>query len=201
MIGYLKGQVLHLSDKKATLLCASGIGYEISYAQNLSIGDEISVFISHIIREAHQELYSFESSSEKDIFEMLLSVKGVGPKSAYSLVYAVGVESLISAIQFEQKKIITQAPGIGAKAASQIILDLKDKFSSVEFMQKFKAHTSHIASKSNGVEGGSVLRDALMACSELGFSEKKVLPVAQKILEKQSFDKAEDLISVILKEL
>ena len=126
MIGYLNGEILFKTNQKIIIGTKSGVGYEVNIQVHAMVGEIISLYISQIIRENSQELFGFTTANEKEIFELLLTVSGVGPKSAYSLVTNVGSTALADAILFEDKKILQSAPGIGPKAASQIILDLKN---------------------------------------------------------------------------
>ena len=127
MIGFLEGKVLFSDGQETLLTTASGVGYEIRTGELFSRGQRVRLYISHIIREAAQELFGFSKMREKKLFELILSVKGVGPKGAHALVQTLGFEGVMNAIQFESKKSLQQAPGVGAKAAAQILLDLKGK--------------------------------------------------------------------------
>lgn len=127
MIGYLVGEVLFSDGKELIIKTNDGIGYQIYMSGLLVEGSLAEVFVSHVFKDAGQELFGFETLREKKLFELLCSVKGVGPKSAYSLISALGSETIIQSVQLENKKVLTKAPGVGAKAAAQICLDLGDK--------------------------------------------------------------------------
>lgn len=216
MIGHLQGEVLFSDGVETIILTNSGIGYQVYIQQVLPEGSGASIFISHVIREASEELYGFKTIREKKMFELLTSVKGVGPKSAFSLVGALGVDPIINAILFDDNKTLTKAPGIGNKAASQMILDLQNKISKVK-MYSNKSKGPHamntlpsIEVEEAAVEVGSVeqhtssdiiLNDALMACKELGFKEEKVIPIAQGILSSHEITKAEQLVHLVLREV
>ena len=98
-------------------------------SDGLKINDQIMMYTTNIIKETSNEIYGFKSIEEKKIFELLISVKGVGPKSAFSMVTTIGTEDIVQAILMDNKKLLCAAPGIGKKAASQIVLDLSDKIS------------------------------------------------------------------------
>jgi Holliday junction DNA helicase RuvA len=143
-------------------------------------------------------------------------VNGVGPKSAYSLVKTLGCENLIEAVTLENKALLKEAPGVGLKTASQIILDLKDKIKNLKMytannptkikmddlnvdfdMDSLKSDLPTISSNSSEL----LLKEALMACNELGFKEAQILPIARKILNETSVLKAEQLVHLVLKQI
>jgi Holliday junction DNA helicase RuvA len=218
MIGHLQGEVLFSDGIESVILTNSGIGYQVYIHQVLPEGSLASIFISHVIREASEELYGFKTIREKKMFEMLTSVKGVGPKSAFSLASNVGVDQIINAITMDDKKTLTKAPGIGAKAAAQMILDLQNKVAKIKMYSNKTLGMSELNStpainiqsemfeeiqvdESQPVADQVILNDALMACKELGFKEEKVIPIAQKILGSNEITKPEQLVHLVLKEV
>ncbi|MBP5297254.1 MAG: Holliday junction branch migration protein RuvA [Bacteriovoracaceae bacterium] len=139
MIGHLQGIVLFSDGQELILQTSAGIGYQIYYGQILPEGKMVSLYVSHIIKENAQELYGHPSLRAKKLFELLLTVNGIGPKSAYALLSRLSIDQLINAVTLEQKKVLSSVPGIGPKASSQIILDLAAK------IQKVKMYTAHAA--------------------------------------------------------
>ncbi|ATH09346.1 hypothetical protein BIY24_15775 [Halobacteriovorax marinus] len=216
MIGHLQGEVIFSDGVEAVVLTNSGIGYQVYINQVLPEGKSASIFISHVIKEASEELYGFKTIREKKLFELLTSVKGVGPKSAFSLVGALGVDQIINSILFDDKKSLTKAPGIGNKAAAQMILDLQNKISKIKmYSNKSKGIQDvpaiQIPELSTSEQEESVhresdnqeliIKDAIMACKELGFKEEKIIPLAQKILATNEISKPEQLVHLVLKEV
>jgi len=205
MIGFIQGKVLFSDGVESIILANSGVGHQVYYNNVLVEGETCEIFISHVIRENSEELYGFQSLREKKLFETLTKVKGVGPKSGYSLVQHIGVQNIIEAITFENKKILTTAPGIGAKAAAQIILDLKDKIQKVKMYSS--VNKSEFTTKSNGEvdelikHDNNLLEETIMACKELGFKEEKIIQVAHTIMLKNSITKSEQLVHLVLKEI
>lgn len=214
MIGYLVGEVLFSDGKEVIIKTNDGIGYQIYMNALLVEGSQAEVFISHIFRDSGQELFGFETLREKKLFEMLNSVKGVGPKSSYSLLSALGADTIIQSVQMENKKVLTKAPGVGAKAAAQICLDLGDKIQKV-VMYSGQNHTMTVHAPARLktsvnqemnlspeiIVDGPILEETLMACKELGFKEDVVLPMARKILAEKEIQKAEQLVHLVLKEV
>lgn len=222
MIGLIQGEIIFSDGNEIILLTSSGVGHEIYFQHVMPEGARTAIFISHVVREASEELFGFRSLREKKMFELLMSVKGIGPKSAFSLVSSLGVSSIIDAVMFDNKKTLQKAPGVGAKAASQMILDLSGKVEKIK-MYSSKTYSPTLITESLNVDNSqlffaelaedteekvtrpiideSILRDALLACKELGFREEKIIPLAQKILSENQIARAEQLVHLVLKEV
>jgi Holliday junction DNA helicase RuvA len=203
MIGYLTGTVVYSDSNKSIVLTAQGVGYEVSTSTQLVPNRDVSLFVSHIIREQSQDLYGFESIEDKKFFEMLLEVNGIGPKSAFSLVSHLGVEQILSAITFENVDILKSAPGVGKKSAEQIVLSLKDKISKLEVGLTTKEKPQRAGLKQNPESKleAQLVKETLAACQGLGFKDQEVLPMLQKHLQNGGANRPEDLVKLILKEL
>ncbi|MCP4913650.1 MAG: Holliday junction branch migration protein RuvA [Oligoflexia bacterium] len=211
MIGHLKGEVLFSDGVETIIQTHMGIGYQVYLSEILTEGAEASVYISHVIKEAGEELYGFKNLREKKLFEILISVKGVGPKSAFVLLNSLGVDQIVTAIQFDNKKALTAAPGIGPKAAAQILLDLSSKIDKIKMyspnyqMEMIVAKTpgtSQVDFSSTPMSNDNqIFNDALMACKELGFKEDEVMNLATKIMQETQISKSEQLVHLVLKEM
>lgn len=210
MIGYMLGRVIFSDGQETILVSSDGVGYQIHSYEILSEGSEQALFISHIFRETSQEMFGFKTLKEKKAFELLLKVKGVGPKSAYSLVQSLGFNGVVMAIRTEDKKSLQKAPGVGAKAAAQIVLDLSEKInslqmythgSSVPVIETKEAVDLVVPEPNTDMISFSVLQETLMACKELGFREEQVTPVAERVMQENSVTRSEQLVHLVLKEL
>lgn len=130
MFYYLHGQVAHIAPNLAIIDCG-GVGYACrttSYTlSKLRVGDDGKLFTYLHVREDIMELYGFDTEEERNCFEMLISVSGVGPKAALSILSATTPERLALSIITGDEKALTVAQGIGKKIAQRIILELKDK--------------------------------------------------------------------------
>ena len=229
MIGIISGRVIFSDGHEVIVNTSGGIGYQTYCHRILPEGEMTSLFVSHVIRETSEDLYCFQSLREKKLFELLTTVKGVGPKSAFNLVSQVSVDDLIQAIQADQKKLLTRVTGVGAKAASQMILDLQTKIQKVkmysnetlgalgeEFPQErgfqqgpgSQAPRTSTAPDPLGPEESStrvltqkILDETIQACQNLGFQNEQIIPLAQKILRENSIRKTEQLVHLVLKEV
>lgn len=129
MIGYLSGTILSVSEK-SFLLDVSGVGYEIRANTNctskIQVGSACSCFIHTHVREDDISLFGFLTHQEKELFLQLISVSGVGPKTALEILNNP-ISLLTEAIFNEDKALLSKTPGIGGKTAEKIILELKNK--------------------------------------------------------------------------
>ena len=199
MIGIICGKVDFINETKVLVLTNSGIGYEVNYTYPTAINKEVKIYTAFIVRENLNELFGFETIEQKNLFGLLLKVKGVGPRSAYSLVSSLGVKALVESIMFENKKVLKQAPGIGLKAAAQIILDLKDKITpEIALSSNSAVNTS--GDSNTDLLNNNTINDALSALSELGYKEGDVLGPINKILSENSSMAAGDLVKEVLRE-
>ena len=134
MFYYIKGELAH-RDVNTCVIDCGGVGYKLtvslitSEAYMSKLGKEVKLFTHLAVREDGIELFGFSSYEEKECFNKLISVSGIGPKAAMSILSTLTPEKLAIAICTDDKKAIAKAPGIGAKSAARIILELKDKIS------------------------------------------------------------------------
>ena len=130
MYYYLNGTVAHLAPNLAVIDCG-GVGYACRTTgytlSRLKMGETVRLYTHFLVREDAMELYGFFTENEKNCFQMLIGVSGVGPKAALSILSSATPEGLATSIITENEKALTVAPGIGKKIARRVILELKDK--------------------------------------------------------------------------
>ena len=137
MIAHLTGKII---DKNLTTLIidVAGVGYEVavsvSDAAKISLGDEASLKIYHHIREQSQELFGFLELGSKELFKLLITVQGIGPKAALAILSIGEFEAVRSAIARGDSKYIQQASGVGKKTAERVCVDLSDKIGAPSVM-------------------------------------------------------------------
>lgn len=163
MIAHLTGTVRHLTTEKVVLE-VGGVGYSISITPRTSthivMGNEISLSTTLIVREDSMTLFGFLDARDRDIYETLQSVTGIGPKVALAITGALTPDELARAIALEDIAAIEKVPGIGRKGAQRLILELKGKLVSDTSTPQLATH--------------SAVRDQLLsALTGLGFTAKE----------------------------
>ena len=128
MIRFIRGTVYSFGVDYVIVDC-NGIGYYINFVRQdqISLGQQVTIFTYQVFREDDQLLFGFLDSRELELFERLISVKGMGPKTAMSMLAHASYVSIITAIENGQVDVLKKLPGLGTKTAQQIILDLKGK--------------------------------------------------------------------------
>lgn len=194
MIGYIKGLVTTVGIDWC-FVETNGIGYRIFMSNNtrnkLSKDTETKLITYLNVREDAMQLYGFYKDSEYDLFLKLISVSGIGPKVAMSILSAIAAEDLCSAIRFKKITTLTKLPGIGKKTAERIVLELADKVGAVE--QDLSDEMTIVTENNN-----DVMTEALEALASLGYAQNEIMPIMRKI---ENFDKVENVIKQVLKEI
>jgi Holliday junction DNA helicase RuvA len=131
MVGYLTGTVKGMVRDTVVVMTATGVGYgayvPAATLARVSEGDALALWTHLAVRENAHDLYGFETKEELQWFELLLTVSGVGPRSALSILNAADIATLQRAIGQEDASVLTSAYGIGRKTAEKVVLELRDK--------------------------------------------------------------------------
>jgi Holliday junction DNA helicase RuvA len=152
MISHIRGIVV-TKQPFIIVIEAAGVGYEITVTQSAfegapPIGEEYSVFTRLIIREDAHLLYGFSTSDERRLFDLIISVSGIGPKIGMTILSALGEEAVNNAIVASNTGLLQSIPGVGKKTAERLIVELKDKIGKLEHslppVVKGASDTSHI---------------------------------------------------------
>ena len=174
MYYHIEGTVAELEPYIAVIDCG-GVGYLLNVSLNtlshLKVGERAKLFVSESIREDSFELYGFYGKSEKRCFEMLISVSGVGPKAALSILSSSTPEALAMAVINGDERALTVAQGIGKKIAQRVILELKDKIAKENAAVGLPV--SPASGAGSGQESGK-LADAAAALSVLGYGAAEI---------------------------
>src|SRR6185312_7734752 len=145
MVGRLRGELIELEGALA-VIDVGGVGYEVllpeSVALHLSTGSEVSLQIRQIFREDGVTLYGFVGPFQRRLFDLLLGVKGCGPKGSLALIGQVGEDAVAAAILAQDVRVLSRATGIGARLAERIILELKAKIQEQALLRKIDSATS-----------------------------------------------------------
>lgn len=222
MLGYLRGQVLSSiseGDGKLIIGIGGGIGAEatgmVGYSVNvpksaqydlLPHGKVIELFIYTHVREDQLELFGFATRSEKELFLTLLSVNGIGPKGALSILSGCEPSVLIQAVIEGDKQLLTKVPGIGKKTAERVVLELADplkkKIETGGFADLRSSKTPSKSQAPGKSASHASIRDARDALVGLGYRESDVSSLLNKVFaEFETPPRTEELIKTALRQL
>ena len=194
MIYSLKGTVQELNPT-SVVIDVQGVGYYVGISlqtsEKLQLGQPAFLNIQQIIREDAHLLFGFNTILEKEMFNLLISVNGVGPVSAIIMLSSLSLEEIASAILSNNSALLQKVKGIGTKTAERIIVDLRDK------VQKFRLSDENISTFVNN----KVKEEALSALEVLGIAKKMSEKIADRFLKQNPDLSVEDLVKQILKNI
>ncbi|MBA2368375.1 MAG: Holliday junction branch migration protein RuvA [Candidatus Protochlamydia sp.] len=179
MFAYLKG-ILVAANHLQAIVEVQGVGYQIliscrGYTQLPALGEAVQLHTSFIVRELSQTLYGFTSIQEREIFEILINVTGIGPKMGLSLVGHLSLSELHSAVKRHDLPALCRVPGVGKKTAERLIVELKDKLSNMNLLDA--------GEPAWGIGAGDPktqsVQDAMLALINLGYNQN----TAQKAIK------------------
>lgn len=203
MISYIKGELAGVTEEKA-IIEAGGIGYGIympgkDLAQLPGIGEQIKVHTYLNVREDAMQLFGFLTGDELEVFRLLITVNGIGPKGGLGILSALSADELRFAVMAGDVKAITAAPGIGKKTAERLILDLKDKLKMEDILERQPEE----ADLRSGTVGNDVQTEAVEALVSLGYgSAESLRAVREAVKENQETELgAEALLKIALKKM
>ena len=182
MFAYIKG-TLEMKMTDYVVIDVGGLGYKI-YMSSLAmeklgnIGEEVKVYTYYRVREDDVSIYGFNSNEELRMFELLLSVSGVGAKTALAMLAVCTPSEFVLAIVSEDINVLTSIPGIGPKSAKRIILELKDKITKEQEIEAINKEVNAKTQTNNklqqAIENNNKLAEAISALQVLGYNKKEI---------------------------
>jgi holliday junction DNA helicase RuvA len=168
MYEYIKGTLTEANPSKATIE-AHGVGYSLliplnNFSKLPAIGSQTTLYTSHVVREDSQKLFGFLTRQQRDLFESLIEVSGIGPKTGLCLVGHMEIPELQAAIAQGQTQLICKIPGIGKKTAERLVVEMRDKIKKMAG----KVSGLHPLEALDGEHG--VVADAISALVNLGYN-------------------------------
>lgn len=169
MIAHVRGTLIE-KEATAVVVDVAGVGYRVLVPETVAaalpeVGEQVHLLTTLYVREEEMSLYGFLTAEQRRLFELLLSVSGVGPKAAISLLSVMDAEQLAMAIAAEDIKRLTGAPGIGSKIAQRIAVELRDKAAEIAWQRK----VDRLAAKGKPLPSDK-LEDAVEALLALGYT-------------------------------
>jgi holliday junction DNA helicase RuvA len=199
MIAYLKGK-LTLKSTGPAVVEVNGIGYEVYVSTDTlsrlpAEGQDVTLFIHHHFAEADQKLYGFISREDKSFFELLITVKGIGPKIALGIMSGASTDQITEAIASKDVARIASFPGIGRKGAERVVLELKDKIGTIPG----SGTSGHTATG----QTGTLHKEAVSALESLGYRRAEAEKTVSTLLrsDEHAFRDVSEIIRTALKTL
>ncbi len=199
MIEYIKGELAELTPALATVE-VGGVGYGLNISlitySAIQGKKEVKLYVYEAIREDAHVLYGFVNKKERELFELLISVSGVGANTARMVLSSLSVNELCNAISSGNERVIKSIKGIGLKTAQRIIVDLRDKIVALGIATEIPAGGSLSAPVDNGVRD-----EAVSALTMLGFAPAPSQKVVMQILQEQPGAPVEEVVKLALKQI
>ncbi|MBR2839905.1 Holliday junction branch migration protein RuvA [Candidatus Saccharibacteria bacterium] len=178
MIAHVRGKIEEKFGENGVIVDVNGVGYEMLVPvpdfEGVNLGEEKKFYTYHQVRENAEELYGFSSLVAKKLFELLISVQGVGPKAGIAIMSLAEAEEVRNAIANGDAAFVRKAAGVGKKSAERVIVDLRDK---VGIPSKYGATEVKYSAEAGAMESDEAL-DALIA---LGFPLKEATAALEKV--------------------
>ena len=198
MIAFIKGEIADMGDGYVVIE-NNGMGYMINVpgsvlAKVSGIGETVMLHTHMYIREDELSLYGFNSKDELEIFKLLISISGVGPKAASSILTVLDANAFRMAVLSGDEKAITKANGVGSKGAKRIIMELKDKIS----LEDISTEGNSLNVNAGGDD--SNITEAIMALVSLGYGNSEAMSAVRKVQGAGDMDSGE-IVKKALKNL
>ena len=169
MIGYLSGELFEIHGNSVIIL-VNGVGYKVfpslSFLETAKRSDKVSLFITTIVKEDALDLYGFSSEEEKKLFEMMVAISGIGPKTALGILSKGKINDIMNAIFNADLEFFSGVPRLGKKNAQKLIIELRNK-------------TGNISDLPMGERGER--EDLIQALESFGYSEKEIVKIIPEI--------------------
>ena len=201
MIGFINGEIEEIGEDRVLIDCGF-MGYNVFVPGNVieycQRGEEVKLYTYMSVREDAISLFGFLSKDELNVFKLLITVNGIGPKGALAILTIMTPNDLRFAVMSEDSKLISRAPGIGSKTAQKVILELKDKLKIDDLIYGKENSVSGLDEPSS--VNKQMIDDALEALTALGYSHTEALK-SIKTRDLSSCNDAEDVIRIALKNM
>ena len=201
MISYIKGELTEVFED-TVVVETNGIGYNIRVPGSVldrlpSVGSSVWIYTYLYVKEDAMNLFGFLNRDDLSVFKLLLNVSGIGPKGALAILSTIGPDDLRFAVLSEDVKTISSAPGIGAKTAKRLIIELKDKLKLAEVFETALANKEKATSENDVMLARNEAVEALVA---LGYASAQAMKAVQQVENAEEKD-SEQILKEALKKL
>ena len=185
MIGYIKGQLEEVMEG-AIIVDNNGIGYEILVPMSVidkmpSRGTEVKIYTYMHVREDALQLFGFMTRDDLQVFKLLITVSGIGPKGALGILGVMSADDVRFAVMAEDAKTISKAPGIGAKTARKLIIELKDKLKLKDVIEDALDRGEMAVSENMSGVDKQIIGDAVEALTALGYNASDAMKAVRMV--------------------
>ena len=200
MITFLEGQVVSVSEKRL-VLDVNHVGFQVQISARDSVnmppeGETVRIYTYMSVREDAISLFGFLSEDDLEIYKLLITVSGIGPKGGLGILSAMSADDLRLAVLADDAKSIAKAPGIGTKTAQKLILELKDKIDPNEMLEKMR---SDKADTSANTQFEANKEEAIQVLTALGYSRSEALGLVRRANLTEDMD-SNQILTAALKE-
>ena len=200
MITFLEGQVVSVSEKRL-VLDVNHVGFQVQISARDSVnmppeGETVRIYTYMSVREDAISLFGFLSEDDLEIYKLLITVSGIGPKGGLGILSAMSADDLRLAVLADDAKNIAKAPGIGTKTAQKLILELKDKIDPNEMLEKMR---SDKADTSANTQFEANKEEAIQVLTALGYSRSEALGLVRRANLTEDMD-SNQILTAALKE-
>ena len=200
MITFLHGTVVSVTEKRLVLE-VGGVGFQVGISALDSVnmpaqGEDVTIYTYMSVREDGISLYGFLSEDDLDIFRLMIGVSGIGPKVALGILSALTGDDVRMAILSDDAKTIAKAPGIGAKGAQKLILELRDKISATDMLEKLSSGGSNTAANA---AFEAAREEAVQVMTALGFSRSEAVRMIRNADIREDMD-ADEILTAAMKQ-
>lgn len=204
MISFVKGKLVYIYEN-TIIVENNGIGYEIFVPMSVignmpQIGSEVMIYTYMNVREDALQLFGFLDRDTLEVFKLLITVSGIGPKGAIGVLGTLSADDIRYAVMAEDAKTIAKAPGIGAKTASKVVIELKDKLKMRDVAEDIKSEIDGQQSIFEKDDTKQAVSDAIEALAALGYSATEATKAVRKA-DKGDSVTVEELLKLSLKYL
>lgn len=201
MISYIKGELTEVFED-TVVVETNGIGYNIRVPGSVLdrlpyVGSSVRIYTYLYVKEDAMNLFGFLNRDDLSVFKLLLNVSGIGPKGALAILSTIGPDDLRFAVLSEDVKTISSAPGIGAKTAKRLIIELKDKLKLAEVFETALANKEKASSENDVLLARNEAVEALVA---LGYASAQAMKAVQQVENAEEKD-SEQILKEALKKL
>ena len=194
MIGYLEGEVIH-SESAKIILEINSVGYELELAgfkKQPLVGEEIEVYTYTYVREDALKLFAFPEKMGKELFEILITVNGIGPSAGLNILNAMPASRFVSAIMQKNEVVLKEISGIGPKTAQRLILELQSKLEDFAYLQSKSSEND-----AGGAAADEDRQDVIDALTALGYKISEINKALREVEFKDNPDVSEKIRLVL----